>query len=53
MSEKSLEMYGMLNEEVDSRMDLLLNLSKDVSSSAVRLFEKNVVYLCMCFLFLA
>ena len=53
MSEKSLEMYGMLNEEVDSRMDLLLNLSKDVSSSAVRFFWKSVIYFYKCFLFLA
>ena len=47
MSEKSLEIFGLLNEEIDSRMDLLLNLSKDVSSSAVRFFldENDIVNL--------
>ena len=37
MSEKSLEIFSMLNEEVDSRMESLLDLAKDVTSAAVRL----------------
>ena len=36
MSEKSLEIFGLMNEEVDSRMESLLNLTRDVSNAAVR-----------------
>ena len=37
VSEKSLEIFSLLNEEVDSRMESLLDLAKDVTSAAVRL----------------
>ena len=37
MSEKSLEVFGLMNEEVDSKMESLLNLARDVSNAAVRL----------------
>ena len=36
MSEKSLEIFVLMNEEVDSRMESLLNLTRDVSNAAVR-----------------
>ena len=59
MSEKSLEIFGLLNEEVDPRMELLLNLARDVSNAAVRLvspafitlifFHSQIIYLYVSF----
>ena len=52
MSEKSLEIFGLMNEEVDSRMESLHNLTRDVSNAAVRFVlaisinKMNIIHPC-------